>query len=123
VYGCGNDRFGGCGSVLQVSGSPALGGDAAANHNPAAVSPSDLPALQGVSFPCIRGVLAAEAVEVLKRFYARGNQNIPLERRHRKGVAAAAATQAQVAASAEQLSSASAADADVSASPAKRAKV
>ena len=30
--------------------------------------------------------MAAEAIDILKRFYARGNQNIPVEKRHRKGV-------------------------------------
>jgi tRNA-specific adenosine deaminase 2 len=116
VFGCGNERFGGCGSVLNLSDSPPLeeadiaGVPAVSIAAPPAPAPTtsaaasstapakSLPPLQGVPFPCVRGVLAANAVEILKRFYARGNQNIPLERRHRKGVAAAAAATAAAAA-------------------------
>jgi len=105
VFGCGNDRFGGCGSVLNLSDSPSLteaqlleepaaasaSAPAAAAASSSASDDAGLPLLQGAPFPCVRGVLTSRAVEVLKRFYARGNQNIPVERRHRKGVAAAAA--------------------------------
>jgi len=44
--------------------------------------------------------MAASAVEILKRFYARGNQNIPLEKRHLKGVAAPAPAAATATAAA-----------------------
>jgi tRNA-specific adenosine deaminase 2 len=120
VFGCGNERFGGCGSVLNLSDSPPLleeadvagvpavtiaAPPAAASAASVAAGPAppakSLPPLQGVPFPCVRGVLAANAVEILKRFYARGNQNIPLERRHRKGVAAAAAATAAAATAAK----------------------
>lgn len=57
VYGCANDRFGGCGSVLSV-------------HQ------DELSAL-GPSFQCIRGVQGDRAVELLKNFYKGENDNAP----------------------------------------------
>ena len=52
VFGCANDKFGGCGTVLDV-----LGGGEGGGGGP----------------PVTRGVRAAEAVALLKRFYARPN--------------------------------------------------
>lgn len=49
-YGCGNERFGGCGSVLPVHQE--LGG-----------------------LDCISGVLAEESIALLKGFYACENPN------------------------------------------------
>ncbi|KAL2082808.1 hypothetical protein ACEWY4_022626 [Coilia grayii] len=57
VYGCGNERFGGCGSVLNIA--------------------SDNDLLTGSSFKCISGHRAEEAVEMLKRFYKQENPNAP----------------------------------------------
>ncbi|XP_063078796.1 tRNA-specific adenosine deaminase 2 isoform X2 [Engraulis encrasicolus] len=57
VYGCGNERFGGCGSVLDVASDGEL-------HT-------------GSSFKCISGHQAEEAVEILKRFYKQENPNAP----------------------------------------------
>ncbi|XP_035474154.1 tRNA-specific adenosine deaminase 2 [Scophthalmus maximus] len=57
VFGCGNDRFGGCGSVLDVSAA-------------------DLPQT-GTSFKCVSGHRAEEAVEMLKTFYKQENPNAP----------------------------------------------
>jgi len=61
VYGAANDRFGGCGSVLDVStgGAGACGGGA----------PPPFP------LPCRGGLFASEAVELLRSFYLRGNPN------------------------------------------------
>uniref|UniRef100_A0A8C2JBA7 CMP/dCMP-type deaminase domain-containing protein n=1 Tax=Cyprinus carpio TaxID=7962 RepID=A0A8C2JBA7_CYPCA len=53
VYGCKNERFGGCGSVLDVS----------SDHLPHT----------GTSFKCIAGCRAEEAVEMLKTFYKQEN--------------------------------------------------
>ena len=132
MYGCGNERFGGCGSVLTLHTSESLDSPTAAASNSVATSSNaesaavtasasaanatlaepaapataastasvPMPPLQGSPYPCISGVMAASAVEILKRFYARGNQNIPLEKRHRKGVAAAAAAAATATAAA-----------------------
>lgn len=57
VYGCKNERFGGCGSVLDV--------------------PSDDLPHTGTSFKCISGYRAEEAVEMLKTFYKQENPNAP----------------------------------------------
>src|SRR4051794_29941072 len=91
VYGCGNERFGGNGSVLTLHSTPSADGSAAAAASPSSAQP----ALLGAPYPSTGGVLAAAAVDVLKRFYARGNQSVPIEKRHRKGLATAAAAAAQ----------------------------
>ncbi|KAG7232717.1 hypothetical protein INR49_008204 [Caranx melampygus] len=57
VYGCRNERFGGCGSVLDVSSA-------------------DLPQT-GTRFKCVSGHRAEEAVEMLKTFYKQENPNAP----------------------------------------------
>ncbi|XP_030261747.1 tRNA-specific adenosine deaminase 2 [Sparus aurata] len=57
VYGCRNERFGGCGSVLDVSSA-------------------DLPQT-GSAFKCVSGHRADEAVEMLKTFYKQENPNAP----------------------------------------------
>uniref|UniRef100_A0A3P8T794 tRNA-specific adenosine deaminase 2 n=1 Tax=Amphiprion percula TaxID=161767 RepID=A0A3P8T794_AMPPE len=55
VYGCRNERFGGCGSVLDVSSA----------HLPQT----------GTTFKCVSGHRAEEAVEMLKTFYKQENPN------------------------------------------------
>ncbi|XP_061602676.1 tRNA-specific adenosine deaminase 2 [Cololabis saira] len=57
VYGCSNERFGGCGSVLDVSSA-------------------DLPQT-GTPFKCVSGHRGDEAVEMLKTFYRQENPNAP----------------------------------------------
>ncbi|KAM4528961.1 tRNA-specific adenosine deaminase 2 isoform 2-T3 [Fundulus diaphanus] len=57
VYGCRNERFGGCGSVLDVSSA-------------------NLPDT-GTTFRCVSGLRAQEAVEMLKTFYKQENPNAP----------------------------------------------
>ncbi|CAG9460500.1 unnamed protein product [Pedinophyceae sp. YPF-701] len=61
VYGCRNDKFGGCGSILSVS-------DAGCGGCGGAASPG---------FPTTGGVRAQEAVELLRSFYATGNPAAP----------------------------------------------
>ncbi|XP_053340584.1 tRNA-specific adenosine deaminase 2 [Clarias gariepinus] len=56
VYGCKNERFGGCGSVLDISSG-------------------DLPHT-GTSFKCLPGHRGDEAVEMLKTFYKQENPNV-----------------------------------------------
>ncbi len=63
VYGCANDRFGGCASVLDV-------------HN---VASDVVDALDVVS-----GIMKEEAVDLLQRFYERGNIKLPEAKRHRR---------------------------------------
>ncbi|KAL3857771.1 hypothetical protein ACJMK2_012408 [Sinanodonta woodiana] len=61
VYGCKNDRFGGCGSIISV-------------HQ------AELPTL-GQSFHCIGGVMTDRAVQLLKDFYKGENPNCPESKR------------------------------------------
>jgi tRNA(Arg) A34 adenosine deaminase TadA len=63
VYGCANDRFGGCASVLDV-------------HN---IAPHVVVPLEIVS-----GVFKKEAIDLLQRFYMRGNAKLPEPKRHRR---------------------------------------
>jgi len=76
VYGSANARFGGCGGVFSIhtmvipkSGSLESGADAPRQELP--------------SFDCRGGVLAEEAVDLLRDFYATGNPNAPDAKRHR----------------------------------------
>ncbi|KAI4335359.1 hypothetical protein L6164_014011 [Bauhinia variegata] len=55
-YGCANDKFGGCGSILSL-------------HL------SNIP--QGKGFKCTGGIMASEAVLLLRTFYEQGNPNAP----------------------------------------------
>ncbi|KAF5456387.1 hypothetical protein F2P56_025876 [Juglans regia] len=63
-YGCTNDKFGGCGSILplHLGCSEPLKSDG-------------IP--QGKGFKCIRGIMASEAVSLLRTFYEQGNPNAP----------------------------------------------
>lgn len=53
VYGCKNDRFGGCGSVLSINTDDCM--------------------KKLEKYNCIKGVLEEEAIDELKRFYGRAN--------------------------------------------------
>lgn len=57
VYGCGNDRFGGCGSILDINTSDKLG------SHPA--------------YEALGGYYREEAIMVLRRFYLTHNANAP----------------------------------------------
>jgi hypothetical protein len=50
-------------------------------------------------YSCTGGLLADEAVGLLKRFYDRGNENIPPEKRHRAKKEAKSALEVQKAGS------------------------
>ncbi|XP_007523852.1 tRNA-specific adenosine deaminase 2 isoform X7 [Erinaceus europaeus] len=64
VYGCQNERFGGCGSVLDIASA-------------------DLPNT-GRPFQCLPGYRAEEAVEMLKDFYKQENPNAPKSKVRKK---------------------------------------
>ncbi|KAM7159343.1 LOW QUALITY PROTEIN: tRNA-specific adenosine deaminase 2-like [Molossus nigricans] len=64
VYGCQNERFGGCGSVLNIASA-------------------DLPNT-GRPFQCIPGYWAEEAVEMLKTFHKQENPNAPKSKVRKK---------------------------------------
>ena len=94
VFGCWNDRFGGCGSVLDAAaachggcglGVVGEGGDAGgegARDSPGAPPPRS-------PFPQRGGVRAGAAVALLKQFYETGNPAGVEERRRRQEGAAA----------------------------------
>ena len=62
-FGCRNDKFGGCGSILS------LHYDIHPNHN---------------GYPVVGGILAEEAVRLLRSFYERENMHAPDDKRKRK---------------------------------------
>jgi tRNA(Arg) A34 adenosine deaminase TadA len=77
VYGCGNEKFGGAGTVLDVLGAAEAGAD------------------ESAAVPRVTaGVCRDEAVALLKRFYARANPAAPVPRTRpaAAGDGAAAAT-------------------------------
>ena len=64
-FGCHNDRFGGCGSVLDLHDSNAL------------------PSKSHLGLDITSGILKEEAIDVLKLFYSMGNPKAPDCKRHR----------------------------------------
>ncbi|KMZ74585.1 tRNA-specific adenosine deaminase [Zostera marina] len=61
-FGCPNDKFGGCGSVLSLQDRHSYKG-------------SQVP--EEKSFKCSGGVMSLEAVALLRSFYEQGNPNAP----------------------------------------------
>ena len=68
-FGCRNDRFGGCGSILNLHKSNAL------------------PSPKHVGFSTVGGILGEEAITLLRSFYDRENFHAPDEKRKRKHAA------------------------------------
>jgi len=62
TFGCANDKFGGCGSVLAVH------------------EESTFPDINHLGFECRGGLGHEEAVELLREFYARENGKTPKPR-------------------------------------------
>ncbi|XP_058189269.1 tRNA-specific adenosine deaminase TAD2 [Rhododendron vialii] len=63
-YGCANDKFGGCGSILSLhssSSEPLISGGEVRQRG----------------FKCTGGIMASEAVSLLRSFYEQGNPNAP----------------------------------------------
>eukprot|EP00761_Pharyngomonas_kirbyi_P011096 gb/GECH01011120.1/.p1 GENE.gb/GECH01011120.1/~~gb/GECH01011120.1/.p1 ORF type:complete len:150 (+),score=30.90 gb/GECH01011120.1/:1-450(+) len=65
VYGCGNDRFGGCGSILSI-------------HKIESLSNQSRPYLVS------KGLQEDKAIELFKDFYATENPSAPEKKRKRK---------------------------------------
>ncbi|KAK4423044.1 tRNA-specific adenosine deaminase TAD2 [Sesamum alatum] len=63
-YGCANDKFGGCGSILSLH-----------------TNSSGKVTCSGISkrkeFKCTRGITASGAIDLLRSFYEQGNPNAP----------------------------------------------
>ncbi|GLT76382.1 hypothetical protein SLA2020_480470 [Shorea laevis] len=62
-YGCSNDKFGGCGSILSLHSS---GSETLISGNP-----------QKKDFKCTGGLMASEAISLLRSFYEQGNPSAP----------------------------------------------
>ncbi|KAK1319988.1 hypothetical protein QJS10_CPB04g00571 [Acorus calamus] len=62
-YGCANDKFGGCGSILSLHESNSKQASSAVG--------------QGKNFKCTGGIMASEAISLLRSFYEQGNPNAP----------------------------------------------
>jgi tRNA-specific adenosine deaminase 2 len=70
VYGCGNDKFGGCGSVMSIHDDPG-------NDVPGAeFGPPPMPARGGVR--------EGEAIAMLRLFYSQENKEAPVPQRRTK---------------------------------------
>ena len=69
VYGCANERFGGCGSILSVHCD-----DYEDDMNSGQWRNRLLP---GGSFQCISGVHTEKAIDLLQKFYLQRNPNAP----------------------------------------------
>ncbi|KAL6585541.1 tRNA(adenine34) deaminase [Orobanche minor] len=60
-YGCANEKFGGCGSILSLHTS------STGKHTSCEVSRKE--------FKCTGGIMATEAINLLRSFYEQGNPN------------------------------------------------
>ncbi|XP_058078999.1 tRNA-specific adenosine deaminase TAD2 isoform X3 [Magnolia sinica] len=65
-YGCANEKFGGCGSVLSLHGC-----------SPEQFFSDSGKASQAKGFRCTGGIMASEAVSLFRSFYDQGNPNAP----------------------------------------------
>ncbi|XP_048132322.1 tRNA-specific adenosine deaminase TAD2-like isoform X1 [Rhodamnia argentea] len=63
-YGCANDKFGGCGSILSLHSSSSEACISIGNSG-------------SKGFKCCGGIMASEAISLLRDFYERGNPNAP----------------------------------------------
>ncbi|KAH9525428.1 tRNA-specific adenosine deaminase 2 [Bulinus truncatus] len=66
VYGCANERFGGCGSILNIASDRSI-----SEHS-------------GSCFDVIGNILADKAIDLLKNFYKGENVNAPDNKRKKK---------------------------------------
>ena len=75
IFGCKNDRFGGCGSLLNLhqpeTGEGLENNDTNGNH-------------KSLGYEITTGVLESEAIHLLRSFYDRENFHAPDEKRRRK---------------------------------------
>lgn len=76
VFGCSNERFGGCGSVWDVSQRPSD-----TDSSSVSVSPAGLNEFGYQGLVCFGGVMADDAVALLKDFYLLDNSNAPEDKR------------------------------------------
>jgi len=89
-YGCDNDKFGGCGSVLTVIQSDTAPSTKVDSKNE---TDDDIckskPPVTGDSCPepyrcsITKDLRASDAIGLLKEFYGRGNSKVPIDKRAR----------------------------------------
>lgn len=79
-FGCKNDRFGGCGSLMNLH--LPLNLTAATSNNSSVVDPKSLKLPKG--YPIKGGILEKEAIILLRSFYNRENIHAPEDKRKRK---------------------------------------
>ena len=72
VYGCGNDRFGGCGSVLDVHSRELK--SSCSTHEGNALQP----------LHCSAGIMKSKAVRILQEFYEGENPTAPKPKTKKK---------------------------------------
>ncbi|CAN6289601.1 unnamed protein product [Urochloa humidicola] len=65
-FGCANDKFGGCGSVMSLHRGSTSSDDLSGNQPP-----------KPKGFKCTGGIMAEEAVALFRCFYEQGNPNAP----------------------------------------------
>jgi tRNA(Arg) A34 adenosine deaminase TadA len=87
VFGCKNDRFGGCGSILHLhndddESTTTTEKEIEENRNKSGLQPSSRSYNSGYKIKS--GVLEKEAVTLLRSFYDRENLHCPEEKRKRK---------------------------------------
>uniref|UniRef100_A0A0E0KD30 CMP/dCMP-type deaminase domain-containing protein n=1 Tax=Oryza punctata TaxID=4537 RepID=A0A0E0KD30_ORYPU len=63
-FGCANDKFGGCGSIMSL------------HQSSAELSGEEIPGPKG--YKCTGGIMAEEAVALFRSFYEQGNPNVML---------------------------------------------
>lgn len=72
-FGCHNEKFGGCGSIMRLHDSSSCVGGA-----PALASRS-----HSASYPATAGILRTEAIDLLRAFYSQANPKAPQPRPRR----------------------------------------
>lgn len=65
-FGCRNDRFGGCGSLMNLHQADTL------------------PSAEHIGYPISSGIMEQEAITLLRNFYDRENFHAPDHKRKRK---------------------------------------
>ena len=90
VFGCKNERFGGCGSLLHLHQAEETGErqDAINSNSPKTTSEtnsSSQSCKKSSGYEIKSGVLEEDAVRLLRSFYDRENFHAPNEKRRRKG--------------------------------------
>lgn len=68
VYGCANERFGGCGSILNLHSD---------NFDNMSTQSSTANQLPGKAFYLVSGIYSEQAIDLLQRFYLQTNPNAP----------------------------------------------